>query len=72
MSSVVATARPPALNEAAGPSTSRLPRQTESGAYPIVRRYSAAGGGGCMAVGYRSLWVANFIDDTDWRIPIDE
>jgi len=24
-----------------------------------------------MAVGYRSLWVANFIDDTVWRIPID-
>ncbi len=34
MSSVAATARPPALNEDAGPSTSRLPRQTGIGAYP--------------------------------------
>jgi streptogramin lyase len=38
----------------------------------IVATYPASGGGGDMAVGFGSLWVANFADDTLWRIGIDE
>lgn len=38
----------------------------------VVATYPASGGGGDMAVGFGSLWVANFADDTIWRIGIDE
>jgi streptogramin lyase len=38
----------------------------------VVSRYPAAGGGGCIAVGFKSLWVVNFIDSTVWRIPLDD
>ncbi len=38
----------------------------------VVATYPAAGGGGDMAVVSGSLWVANFADDTLWRIGIDE
>ena len=35
-----------------------------------IGTYPAAGGGGGYAVGYGSLWVANFGDHTVWREPI--
>ena len=38
----------------------------------VVGRYPAAGGGGCIAVGFGSLWVANFMDSTVWRIRLDD
>ena len=38
----------------------------------VVATYPASGGGGDMAVAFGSLWVANFADDTLWRIGIDD
>ena len=38
----------------------------------VVATYPASGGGGDMEVAFGSLWVANFADDTLWRIGIDE
>ena len=36
----------------------------------VLGHYPAAGGGGDVAVGFGSLWVANFGIDTTWRIPL--
>lgn len=36
----------------------------------VVDRYPAGGGGGCIAVGFGSLWVANFATHSVWRIPL--
>lgn len=36
----------------------------------VVQRYAATGGGGGVAVGYGSLWVANVGSDSIWRYPI--
>ena len=38
----------------------------------VVATYPASGGGGDMALAFGSLWVANFADDTLWRIGIDD
>jgi streptogramin lyase len=38
----------------------------------VAAAYPASGGGGGMAVTSGSLWVANFADDTLWRIGLDE
>ena len=35
----------------------------------VVARYPAAGGGGGVAFGFRSIWVANFAENRVWRIP---
>lgn len=36
----------------------------------VTATYPASGGGGGIEVAYGSLWVANFINDTTWRIPL--
>lgn len=36
----------------------------------VLQSYPAAGGGGGIAIGFGSLWVANAVDDTVSRIPL--
>lgn len=36
----------------------------------VVATYPAAGGGGGLVVAFGSLWVANAVDDTVWRVPL--
>lgn len=36
----------------------------------VLSTYPASGGGGGIDVGFGSLWVANFINDTTWREPL--
>jgi streptogramin lyase len=38
----------------------------------VIARYPAGGGGGCIAVAFGSLWVANFATHSVWRIPLKE
>lgn len=36
----------------------------------VTATYPASGGGGGIEVGFGSLWVTNFINDTTWRVPL--
>lgn len=44
--------------------------QVDSTSGSLIESYPAGRGGGGMAVGFGSLWVANFSDNTLWRVPL--
>ncbi len=44
--------------------------QVDSVTGSLIASYPAGRGGGGMAVGFGSLWVANFSDGTLWRVPL--
>ncbi len=46
--------------------------QVDSNSGSLIASYPAGRGGGGMAVGFGSLWVANFSDGTLWRVPLSE